>query len=119
MRNSHIFFLPHFLMRKDKDFLEENRALARNGLGKTIRVSGSSGQVSAQGQEFSQIKSIKRLGCPKGGVAPYVIITAISAVILVVAGVGIFFKKRKKYLKISNGDGEQGEHVSQPSDGER
>ena len=67
-----------------------------NGRGRTVLVSDSSGLISAQ-EQFTKVKSIKRLGCPppKEGVAPYVIIAAISAVILVVVGVGIFFKRRK------------------------
>ena len=75
-----------------------------NGRGRTVHVSDTSGVVSAQETKFTKVKSIKRLGCPlpKEGVAPYVIIAAICAVILVVVGVGIFFKKRKIYS--NNGD---------------
>ena len=63
-------------------------------------------------RQFTEIKSIKRLGCPKGGVAPYIIILAICAVVLVAIGVGIFLKKRKIYSTIST---EDCEHVSKPS----
>ena len=70
-----------------------------NGRGRTVHVSDTSGLVSAHEKKLTKVKSIKRLGCPppKEGVAPYVIIAAISAVILVVVGVGIFFKRRKIY----------------------
>ena len=70
-----------------------------DGRGRTVHVSDTSGLVSAQDKKFTKVKSIKRLGCPlpKEGVAPYVIIAAICAVILVVVGAGIFFQKRKIY----------------------
>merc|ERR1719219_2573848 len=82
------------------------------GKGTTLRVSGTSGPVSAR-EDFTRIKSITRRGCPKEGVAPYVIIVAIIAVILVVVGAGIFFKKKQIYSYISNGDRE---HVIKQSE---
>ena len=87
----------------------------QNGRGNSILVRGNSGPLSAQGQQFTKIKSIKRRGCSnKIGDAPYIIIASISAVVLVVVGVGIFFKKRKIYSSISNnGDCE---HVCKHSD---
>ena len=74
-----------------------------NGRGRTILVSDSSGFISAQ-EQFTKVKSIKRLGCPKEGVAPYVIIAAICGVALVVIGVGIFIKKRNIYTNVSSRD---------------
>merc|ERR1711874_894014 len=62
-----------------------------NGRGRTVLVSDSSGFISAQ-EQFTKVKSIKRLGCPKDGVA------------LVVIGVGIFIKKRNIYSNVSSRD---------------
>ena len=71
-------------------------------------MAAATGPVSAR-EGFTKIKSIKRLGCPKEGVAPYIIILAISVVVLVVVGAGIFFKKNKIYAYVSSRDCERSE----------